>query len=182
MTKPLTSGNYSAEEVVALLGLQPLDQEGGWFRRTGESALMLPAAVLPPVPGGDRRAFSLSYALFTAAGFSALHRLAPEEVWCFHAGDALEMLQLSPLGGIRVRLGAGLAEGEQLHAVVPAGHWQGTRLVPGGRWALISMLVVPEFTWRDFELGDRAALTARYPAWSGDIAALTRAQPPSGSK
>ncbi len=56
--------------------------------------------------------------------------------------------------------------------------WQGTRLLAGGRWALVSCVVTPEFTWDDFELGDRATLIERYPGFTAEITALTRDQPP----
>ncbi len=165
--RPLNPENYSAEEVACLLRLEPLDQEGGFFRRSAESALVL--------PGTNRRGWSAIYSLLTPDGFSALHRLAADEVWCFHAGDTLESLRLGPDGGGKwVRMGWNLAAGELPQDVVAARVWQGTRLVRGGRWALASCMVVPEFLWGDFELGERAALTAAYPDWTAEIRALTR--------
>jgi uncharacterized protein len=174
----MTPGNlspetHSAADVVRLLKLEPLDQEGGYFRRTGESATVLP---------GGKRAWSTIYSLITPEGFSALHRLATDEVWCFHAGDPLESLRLKPGGSSEwVTLGLNPAR-ERLQDVVPAGTWQGTRLAAGGRWALVTCVVAPEFVWSDFELGDRARLEAAYPAWAGDIGALTRPLPPAGRK
>ena len=165
--KSLSPDTHSAEEVVRLLGLEPLDQEGGFFRRTAASEVVR--------PGGGRRGWSVIYSLITPTGFSALHRLTGDEVWCFHAGDALESLRLKPDGsGHWVKLGANLSAGEQLQDVVRAHTWQGTRLVAGGRWALVSCVVVPEFKWEDFELGGREKLTAAYPAWAEDIRGLTR--------
>ena len=63
----LSPDTHTADEVVRLLQLEPLDPEGGFFRRTAE------AGMIPP--GGSRRAWSAIYALFTPEGFSALHRL-----------------------------------------------------------------------------------------------------------
>lgn len=165
--RPLSPEHYTAEEVVRLLRLEPLEPEGGLFRRTAESDVVR--------PDRSRRAWSAIHSLFTPEGFSALHRLAADEIWCFHAGDALQSLRLANGGkGHEVRLGLNLAAGEHPQNVVPAHTWQGTRLVPGGRWALVSCVVVPEFVWSDFELGERAALTASYPAFSAEIRALTR--------
>jgi hypothetical protein len=165
--KPLTPEHYPAEEVVRLLGLAPLEREGGFFRRSAESAALL--------PGGDRRAWSAIYALFTPEGFSALHRLAAEEIWFFQAGDPLESLRLSPDGRSQwVKLGLNPAAGERPQDVVAAGIWQGTRLAPGGRWALVSCVVAPEFLWSDFELGGREALATAHPDRAADIRALTR--------
>ncbi len=179
----LSPTTHTAAEVVALLGLQPLDQEGGWFRRTAESALVIPGAALVGSHGGERRAYSVIQALFTPEGFSALHRLISDEIWCFHAGDPLESLRLHPDGrGEWIRLGLAPSAGLRVQDVVGANVWQGTRLVAGGRWALVSCTVVPEFVWTDFELADRAALTASYPAFADGIASLTRMAPPAGQR
>ncbi len=158
--------SHSAEDVIRLLGLEPIPREGGWFRRLGA--------------GGEtrrdgRQAWSCIQALFTPAGFSALHRLAADELWSFHAGDALETMHLFPDGsGRRGTLGLALAESEQPQVVVPAGVWQGARLHDGGRWALVSCVVVPEFRWEDFTLGDRASLSASHPRWVDAVRRFTR--------
>jgi predicted cupin superfamily sugar epimerase len=173
--RPLSPATHTAAEVARLLRLAPLDQEGGYFRRTAEAAAIDPAS--------GRRAWSVIYSLITPEGFSALHRLATDEIWCFHAGDALESLRLRPDGGGEwVKLGLDFAAGERAQDVVPAQTWQGTRLAPGGRWALVSCVVVPEFVWGEFELGERAALTTAWPAFAEAIEALTRTQPVTGAK
>jgi hypothetical protein len=161
----LSPEHYTAAEVVRLLKLEPLELEGGYFRRTAVSPLIV-------TPG--RHAYSVIYALFTPDGFSAMHRLVADEVWCFQAGDPLESLRLPPGGGGWVKLGLNPAAGERPQDVVPARVWQGTRLVPGGRWALVSCVVAPEFHWADFELGAPETLAAAYPAWAKEIRELTR--------
>ncbi len=178
----LTPDHYSAEQVIALLRLEPLDQEGAYFRRVLESDLRIPAGALPAPLDGARRTYSAIYALITPEGFSAMHRLANDEIWAFLAGDALEQLRLFPDGrGEVVQLGADPAAGQRLLDTAPARCWQGTRLRSGGRWALFANVLAPEFVWGDFELGDRAALSRQYPAYAREIAALTRAEPPRGS-
>jgi predicted cupin superfamily sugar epimerase len=173
--KPLCPDNHTAAEVAGLLQLQPLDEEGGFFRRTGESEVLL--------PGSGRRAYSVIYSLLTPEGFSAMHRLATDEIWCFHAGDAVESLRLGAKGkGQWTRLGLNFPAGEQPQSIIPARVWQGTRLIPRGRWALLSCIVAPEFRWEDFELGDRNTLSAAYPDFVGAIHELTRLQPPAGSR
>jgi len=75
------------------------------------------------------------------------------------AAEVAQLLQLAPLqqeGGYFRRT----AESDVLR--------------PGGRWALISNAVAPEFLWSDFEPGDRAELTAKYPAFAAAILTLTR--------
>jgi len=163
----LSPETHTAAEVVRLLQLEPLDQEGGYFRRTDESATVLP---------GGKRAWSMIYFLVTPEGFSAMHRVAEDEIWTFHAGDPLESLRLRADGtGEWVKLGLNLAHGERPQDVVPAQTWQGTRLAAGGRWALVTCVVAPEFRLSDFELGGCEALGAAYPAFADGIRALTRA-------
>jgi predicted cupin superfamily sugar epimerase len=168
----LSPETHTAEQVIKLLRLEPLAQEGGFFRREAEARTRGP---------DGRRHWSTIYFLVTSKGFSAMHRLKGDEIWCFHAGDAVESLRLHVDGrGEWVRLGLNTGAGERLQDVITPGTWQGTRLADGGRWALISCTVVPEFVWGDFELGDRVSLSASYAAFAGDIAALTREQPIDG--
>jgi predicted cupin superfamily sugar epimerase len=172
---PLDPATWSAAAVARALALEPLPREGGWFRRTYASELAIPAGSLPSLYAGARRTASAILALLTPEGFSALHRLASDEIWCFHCGDPLESLRLHPDGsGEWVVLGLDLASGQRFQDVVPAHAWQGTRLRAGGRWALVSCVVTPEFVWDDFELGEREALKERYPAFAEGVAALTR--------
>tara|TARA_B110000483_G_C18175702_1_gene534989 strand:+ start:150 stop:767 length:618 start_codon:yes stop_codon:yes gene_type:complete len=173
----LSTSTHSAQDVVAALDLEPLDQEGGYFRRTAEAGLW----VRPQNAAEDSRAYSVIYALFTPDGFSAIHLLTTDEVWCWHAGDRLESLRLSPDGsGELVKLGLNVAAGGRLQDVIPAGIWQGTRLAAGGRWALVSCIMAPEFRWQDFTLGDRDELIGKYPDWADGIEGLTRVNPPTG--
>ena len=172
--RPLIPDNFTAAQVVQLLRLEPLDQEGGYFRRTAESGTILP---------DGRRAHSVIYSLFTPEAFSAMHRLKSDEIWCFHAGDPLESLRLGANGsGAWVKLGLNLAVGEKPQDVISAGIWQGTRIAAGGRWALLSCVVAPEFVWTDFELGERVALCAAYPEFVEGIGALTRGQAIKGAR
>src|SRR4051812_17283303 len=84
--KPLCPENYTAAEVVRLLALEPLPQEGGFFRRTAESQIILTADA--------RRLYSVIYSFLTPEDFSAMHRMSTDEIWCFHAGDSVESLRL----------------------------------------------------------------------------------------
>lgn len=169
----LSPDTHAAAAVAQQLDLLPLDREGGFFRRT--------AAGPADAPGG-RHSWSAILFLITPDGFSALHRLASDEVWSFIAGDPIESLRLHDGNGEWVRLGLTPGGGTRVLDVVRAGIWQGTRLVRGGRWALVSCVVVPGFVWRNFELGDRAELTAAHPGFAREIAGLTRAEPASGSQ
>jgi predicted cupin superfamily sugar epimerase len=85
------------------------------------------------------------------------------------------MLQLSPEGATRVvQLGTDLTCGQQPQVVVPKNVWQGSRLIPGGTFALLGCTVSPGFEFADYESGHRDALVTQYPDQRGLITALTR--------
>jgi hypothetical protein len=165
----------TADELKALLGLVPLEREGGWFAETYRAREALPAGILGPDRAGERSLATAIYYLLTPGTFSAIHRLRSDELFHFYLGDPVEMLQLLPGGeGRTVVLGTDLAAGMRPQALVPRGVWQGTRLVAGGRLALLGTTVSPGFDPRDYEHGERERLVGEYPAFRDWITALTR--------
>jgi predicted cupin superfamily sugar epimerase len=132
--------HLTAEDVVRLLQLEP-HPEGGWYRETFRD-----------VAGPDGRARSTAiYYLLT--GRSHWHRVTDAvEVWCFHAGDPLDLDVARPGGGRaqRLVLGADLGLGEQPQAVVPVGWWQSATCL--GAWSLVSCTVAPGFEFSRFEM------------------------------
>lgn len=144
------------ERLAALLGLQPLPDEGGLFRRTH----------------ADQHSAAILYLLLTP-DFSALHQLGTTEVYHWYAGAPLRLLLLDPSGQVREPvLGPPTRPGQQPQLVVPAGTWQGSRSL--GAWSLVGTTTAPPFDWSGFRLADRAALVARYPAARDRIVELTR--------
>lgn len=159
----------SAHEIKQLLQLDPHPIEGGWFRQSYASSLSIPA------PQGTRAAATAIYYLLESGVFSEMHQLASDEVFHFYLGDPVEMLQLWADGSSRIlRMGQDLAAGEQLQVVVPAGVWQGTRLVDGGQLALLGCTVSPGFDYADYARASAEELIAQWPAEAERIRALTR--------
>lgn len=164
----------SADEIIELLGLVPLDFEGGWYAETWRSTELLDAAALPERYGAPRPTGTAIYYLLTPSTFSRIHRLKSDEVFHAYLGDPVEMLQLRPDGGARiVVLGADLYRGARPQVVVPAGTWQGARLKPGGTVALLGCTLAPGFDRADFEAGRRSELLARWPERGDLIRELT---------
>ena len=165
-------------QLIARLKLQPLPREGGWYAPVWRSEVRLGGVTLPERYGDGAERVAASSILYLMAGndFSALHRLRSDEVWQFHAGDAVELLRLGPApgSGSWTRLGPAVAAGDLPQAVVPHGAWQGARLAPGGTWALVGCTMAPGWDESDFELGRRAELAAAWPELAGAIAELTR--------
>jgi predicted cupin superfamily sugar epimerase len=145
----------TAEEIIARLRLEPLPGEGGWFVETYRGP--------PSAPGSAASVATAIYYLLDAASYSALHVLPNDEVYHFYLGDPVDLHTLTDDGTLTVvRLGSDLAGGERPQAVVPAGVWQGSRLAPGGRWALLGTTVHPGFEFADLRLAD-PALLHRFP-------------------
>ena len=165
----------TVETLCALLGLVPHPIEGGFFTETYRSPDLLPGDALPARYRGARAAATAIYYLLTPETFSAMHRLGSDEIFHFYLGEPVEMLQLAPDGSHRVVvIGPDLEAGQRPQVVVPRGVWQGARLRPGGRLALLGTTVAPGFDYADYETGGRAALLASHPAARHLVTALTR--------
>lgn len=179
----------TAAEMAAALGLQP-HPEGGFFLETYRSAEAVVTA------HGERAAATGILFLVTADSHSRLHRLTSDELWVFQGGLPLELVTLAPDGDVVRRVlgvledaaaveGPVIAEhapaapGFSPQALAPAGSWQGARLaggphLPASRaWTLVTCIVTPGFDYADFELADREALLAAYPAHGELVRAFT---------
>jgi predicted cupin superfamily sugar epimerase len=158
--------NQAAKQLISALQLSPLPGEGGFFRQTwrGESG----SAIL---------------FLITPENFSALHRIAQDEIWHFYSGDPVEHVQFEESARTLnvARLGSRVLLGERSQLVVERGVWQGARLAAPENdresvhgFALLGCTVTPAWDERGFKLADRTALTRLYPEETARIAALTR--------
>ena len=167
------------EELIARLNLRPHPREGGYFAETYRAAEEIAAQALPARYAGSRSLGTAIYFLITPDHFSALHRLQTDEVYHFYQGDPVELLQLYEDGaGGLFTLGSDLSLGMRPQLVVPRGAWQGARLRPGGRFALLGTTTAPGFDYADYEHGDRQQLLTTYPLFPEAIRALTAEQSP----
>lgn len=159
----------TAAEIKSLLKLEPHPIEGGFFRRTYTSTAIL------DLPRGARALGSAIYYLLEPGTFSEMHCLSSDELFHFYLGDPVEMLQLLPDGGSAViTLGSDLAAGQHVQHLVPAGVWQGTRLIGSGQVALFGCSVTPGFDFADYRSAPAAELIAQWPDHATRIRALTK--------
>ena len=159
----------TADQIKKLLNLEPHPVEGGYFRRTFTS----PANV--ELPRGTRPQGTAIYYMLEAGLFSEMHLLDSDEMFHFYLGDPVEMLQLYPDGRSAVfTLGQDLLAGQQVQVLVPAGVWQGMRLIGNGRMALLGCTVVPGFDFADYHNATYQELAAKWPAQADNIRSLTR--------
>jgi hypothetical protein len=161
------------DQLIRHFRLEPLPIEGGYFRQTWSSGDLV------SIPGYDspRPAGTAIYYLLTSDpdSFSAIHRLASDEIYHFYLGDPVEMLLLAEgAPGRRIILGPDLLGGQHVQYVVPRSVWQGSRLIRGGRFALLGTTMAPGFDARDFTLGRRQELLPRFPECAALIRELTR--------
>ncbi len=149
------------DTVIRILDLRPLEPEGGYFCRTFLSKQENDYWM------GRRSTVSSIYYLVTPESFSLLHRLQSDEIYHFYLGDPLELHEVNSGGSHRrVMLGADLMEGQRPQAVIPAGSWQASRLIPGSYgYSLVGTTVAPGFDFRDFELMTRS----EFSRWPSDL-------------
>jgi hypothetical protein len=159
----------TADEIKTLLSLQPHPREGGFFRRTYMSAGTIDLA------RGRRATGTAIYFLLEPGEFSEMHVLDSDEIFHFYLGDPVEMLQLYADGRSALfTLGPDLEAGQHVQLVVPAGVWQGTRLIGDGRVALLGCTVTPGFDFADYRNASYAELAEKWPGEAERLKVLTR--------
>jgi len=137
--------------------------EGGHFRQTYRSDVMIAREALPVGFTGARAASTAIYFLLEGKNFSAFHRLRSDEVWHFYVGEPLVVDVIAPSGEhSSLLLGNDLEAGQVPQAVVPAGCWFASHVEDGESFAVLGCTVAPGFDFEDFEMGKRAELMARY--------------------
>jgi uncharacterized protein len=165
----------TAQQIKDILKLEPLAIEGGFFSEVYRSAHLLNNGGLPPGYSGGRPLATSIYYLLTPDTFSAMHKLPGDEVYHFYLGDPVEMLMLKSDGSAEaILIGPDIAAGMRLQHAVPAGTWQGSRLAPGGKFALMGTTMSPGFAPEDYVSGKREELSAAYPAYAPLITMLTQ--------
>lgn len=162
----------TVEDIIRILNLQKHPTEGGYFIETFRSK-----ETVSDERRGRRSYSSAIYYLLTskADSFSEMHRLGSDEVYHFYLGDPVEMLHLYPDGvGKQVILGTDLKAGMYPQVMVPTGVWQGARLAPGGKFALMGTTMAPGFEYWDYKSGSRKELINLFPGCEELITTLTR--------
>ena len=147
------------QELIDRYRLEP-HPEGGWYRETYRATRTL--------PGTERSVCTAILYLLAAGQRSRLHRLDADEIWHFHRGDPLHVVELVRDAPARVHV----LSAEQPQVVIAAGSWFGAMTAPGSRWTLCGCTVSPGFEFSTFELGDTARLLAEFPLATTQILSL----------
>lgn len=161
------------KDIIEKLGLSPLTGEGGMFRRTYLSGQMIKKEALSASYPEDKPAGSAIMYMVTPNCYSRLHRLPTDEVYHFYLGSPVQLLLIPPEGEpFTVTLGQDIMKGMQVQYTVPAGCWQGSRLLCGG-WALLGTTMAPAYSDSDYEDAPAEELMKKYPAFAEEIHRLT---------
>lgn len=176
----------AAKAIIDHFKMQNIPHEGPWFLQTHKSDDVIEGALAERYPT-KRWAYTAIYALFTRSDFSALHRLATDEMWHFYGGAPAQILLLHPDGRGETRIwGSNVLKGEEPQILVPRGTWMGARPIGDAKTAYSfgGNTLSPGFEYDDYEPGYRDELVRLYPKFAGEITELTRdesASRPAGS-
>lgn len=129
----------TAQEIVALLGLEP-HPEGGFYAQTFADAA-----------SGERPYSTAIYYLLEGGTAGRWHRVDSAEVWHYYAGAPLR-LTVAPDGQTTEDkvLGPDLGAGQRPQVVIPRGQWQAAESL--GEWTLVGCTVAPGFDFAHFEM------------------------------
>jgi predicted cupin superfamily sugar epimerase len=138
----------TAKQYVDLLQMNP-HPEGGFYKECFRSKEELNFYGFE----GTRSLSTSIYFLLEQGQTSSLHRIKSDEIWYFHDGQTLEIIELDESGNeLITRLGQNILDGDVLQHVVSAGRWFGARPSEGASFCLVGCQVSPGFDFKDFEL------------------------------
>jgi len=138
-------GATTAQEIIEILGLEPLPEEGGLFRNT--------------LDDGNSTAI---YFLLEKDKPTMFHRLPGAETFHFYMGDPARITILGPgreFGD--AILATDLKQGHRPQVIVPANTWQAAETM--GEWTLLGTTMSPGYRPEDFELATRDELGHHWP-------------------
>ena len=167
----------SAQKIISFFDMKPMPDEGGFYVETYRCEEKISQMGLASRYPSERNISTSILYLLTSDTFSAVHRVASDEIFHFYLGDAVTMLQLFADGGSEIiTLGHDIMNDQHVQVTVPRDVWQGCFLNDGGEFALMGCTVAPGFEFADYRHGDRGELLEQYPRERELILRLTRAE------
>ncbi|HPH81418.1 MAG TPA: cupin domain-containing protein [Flavobacteriales bacterium] len=157
----------NSNKLIEQLNLLP-HPEGGYYKETYRSKVDL-------VNDNQqiRQVSTSIYYLLEENDSSHFHRIQSDELWYFHQGAALEILYFEGQELKCIYLGNDIDSGEVPQAMIPANTWFASHLKNETGFALVSCSVAPGFSFEDFELAKRTALTSEFPTHKAIIEKFT---------
>ena len=162
------------EELIEKLQLEK-HPEGGYFKETYRSEILLPKSVLPSEFTSSRNASTCIYFMLTSDEFSAFHKVNQDEAWHFYLGETITLHMISPEGEYsQVSIGNDFGQNETPQFVVTAQHWFAAEIKTEDSFALVGCTVAPGFDFDDFELAEQQELQQIFLQHKEIIQRLTR--------
>jgi predicted cupin superfamily sugar epimerase len=148
---------------ISKLAMQP-HPEGGFYKETFRSGTSVDAG------WGERNALTSIFYLLEGDNFSAFHCIKSDELWYHHDGGVLLIHEINSDGRLMThRLSA-----ENPFAAIAPGNWFASEVEDKTNFVLVSCAVAPGFDFADFELANKADLTASFPINAELISRLSR--------
>jgi len=162
------------KDLIAKYQLLP-HPEGGYYKETYRSNVLINKESLPTSFGGDRNCSTAIYFLLEQGNFSAFHRIKSDECWHFYAGQTLLIYVIDQEGKLEtIKLGNDIQKGEVFQAVVPANSWFASEPAPTSTYSFVGCTVSPGFDFADLELARKEELIKLYPTEKSLITRLCR--------
>lgn len=146
------------QEVKEILGLNNLDQEGGWFNEIYRCKV--------PSSQQDRCCGTSIYYALAGKQISKFHKVTSDEIWLYHAGTPARQILLYEDGHWEEHIiGPDLKAGQRPQSIIPAGTWQGASLIDQSdeSWGLFGATVFPGFEYNDFSVCPASELMNKFP-------------------
>jgi uncharacterized protein len=150
MNQQLPEPFPAVRDLIQALDLQA-HPEGGFYRETWRSDLLLPQSALPDGYDGTRAAGTAILFLLPTGHSSRWHRVKSAELWFHQAGDPLKLSIAASIEPEPPPIYLG--RDRCFQAVVPPKWWQKARPLDGDAgYSLVACVVGPGFDFADFEL------------------------------
>ena len=134
------SSKSKIETLITRYNLSP-HPEGGYYKETYRSEAM----VTSPISQEARSCLTQIYFLLTKGDVSRFHKVLHDEIWHYHEGDPLRLLDADKDGCHEIILGP---ETGDYHHVIKDGNYQAAEST--GEYTLVGCTVAPGFDFADF--------------------------------
>jgi len=165
----IVSDELTAEEIRSLLKLEP-HATCGFVRVTFVSKQRIAPGGLPAPFADGRPAGSALYFMVTPDAPVRLHRIRNDQLYHYYLGDPIEVLMLHVDGTTeRAVVGPDLRGGQLVQLLIPGNTFHTARVVGRRQSFLGASTEWPGVEPADVEIGDSAALAAKYPRVADDM-------------
>jgi uncharacterized protein len=156
-----------ASYFIEKLKLEP-HPEGGFYKETFYSSFDV-----KNMDNNVRSAITSIYYLLKENEISALHRIKSDEIWYYHAGEALTLVAIDDYDDLQeFKLGSDIENGELMQVTMRAGWIFGATCTKG--FTLTGCAVAPGFHFCDFELMNKDTMLEEYPKYKAIIEKLCK--------